>query len=216
MSRSNQGQVIQDQRLVGAVDTATSERAACDWLCDGIDDYKEIQAALDELTSVGGVVRLMAGNYAIGGTQVTIPAGTILQGSGMGTIATGSATQLFELGNLSALEWLRVINGTNHHIYVPSTAQNARLTGIQSVNPGLAHVRLAGDRANLFARRLLVESFSYERPESDGLVDFDLIPQGEGVFSSYGDLTSVQEKLDELLEFKDEATLALGLVGVSI
>ena len=44
--------------IVAANDSGAAARASADYICDGVDDQQEIQAALDALPATGGEVAL--------------------------------------------------------------------------------------------------------------------------------------------------------------
>lgn len=64
--------------VVAANDSLSSSKAQADYVCDGVDDDAEIQAALDALPDAGGEVFCCAGSYSIPDT-VEIPSNTTLR-----------------------------------------------------------------------------------------------------------------------------------------
>jgi len=65
--------------VVAAVDSSLQSRAQADFLCDGIDDQVEIQAAIDALPAVGGKVQLLEGTFTIT-APINMPPYVCLQG----------------------------------------------------------------------------------------------------------------------------------------
>lgn len=51
--------------VVAASDGAPEQKSQADWVCDGVDDDVELQAALDALPAGGGLIGLSAGTYAL-------------------------------------------------------------------------------------------------------------------------------------------------------
>jgi len=97
-------------RLVAASNAPADVIAQADYVCDGIDDDVQIQAALDDLT--GGIILLSIGTFTIA-AEATITIGTNekLVGSGNATIITrvaaGDAPWIV-MGNDTSIERLHV------------------------------------------------------------------------------------------------------------
>lgn len=51
--------------VVGAVNSSVRDQALADWLCDGVADEVQIQAAIDSLSGFGGTVTLAPGTYTL-------------------------------------------------------------------------------------------------------------------------------------------------------
>lgn len=77
--------------IVAASDSLHPERA--DYLCDGVNDHVEIQAALDALPATGGRVILLDGTYYIEAT-ITLDSYQVLEGQGHNTILTTLSSPL--------------------------------------------------------------------------------------------------------------------------
>lgn len=75
-----------------------------DYNCDGSADQVEIQQALDNLPSGGGIILLKAGTYTISGTINILKNNVILRGE-------GKVTKIF-LANSANVDMLQVGNGT--------------------------------------------------------------------------------------------------------
>ncbi len=67
--------------VVAASDSSAADKAAADYVCDGVNDHVEIQAALNALPSSGGVVLLTSGTYNCAGI-IAPKAGSTLKGEG--------------------------------------------------------------------------------------------------------------------------------------
>ncbi len=67
--------------IVAASDSSAAAKAAAAYVCDGVNDHVEIQAALNALPSSGGVVLLSSGTYNCAGV-ITPRAGSTLKGEG--------------------------------------------------------------------------------------------------------------------------------------
>ena len=77
--------------IVAASDSLHKERA--DYVCDGVDDHVEIQAAFDALPATGGEVLLLDGTYTIEVT-ITMDSYQTLRGCGRNTIITTTTSTL--------------------------------------------------------------------------------------------------------------------------
>jgi len=51
--------------IIAASDSSDLNKSKADYICDGVDDQVEIQAAIDELPSEGGKIQLLEGNFNI-------------------------------------------------------------------------------------------------------------------------------------------------------
>ncbi|ABN56606.1 APHP domain protein [Methanoculleus marisnigri JR1] len=67
--------------IVAASDSSAADKAAAAYVCDGVNDHVEIQAALNALPSSGGVVLLSSGTYNCAGI-IAPKAGSTLKGEG--------------------------------------------------------------------------------------------------------------------------------------
>lgn len=124
-------------RFVVGTSTAGWTEADCDYLCDGVDDQAEIQAAIDAVPSGGGEIVLLAGKYQITG-PVTVPAAIALRGSGISNTTlniqksaysgdNSSAITLF--GSLIALQVFGFSNEASNSEYLV-TGGNCRITEV--------------------------------------------------------------------------------------
>jgi len=68
---------------VAASDSSGKIRGQADYVCDGKDDQKEIQAAIDSLSDLGGVVEILPGNYYKSSSEpIYIPSNIVLRMNG--------------------------------------------------------------------------------------------------------------------------------------
>jgi len=67
--------------IVAASDSSAADKASAAYVCDGVNDHVEIQAALNALPSSGGVVLLSSGTYNCAGI-IAPKAGSTLMGEG--------------------------------------------------------------------------------------------------------------------------------------
>jgi hypothetical protein len=81
------GSAAQTPRVtVAASDSSAAARASADYLCDGVDDQQEIQAALNALPATGGEVVLSGGMFRCTET-IVMPSNATLLGQGAGETA---------------------------------------------------------------------------------------------------------------------------------
>ena len=73
--------------VVAASDAPSNVTAQADYVCDGIDDHIEIQAAIDALPATGGEIRLSSGTFSIEASLV-LDSNQTLRGCGRNTILT--------------------------------------------------------------------------------------------------------------------------------
>jgi len=74
--------------VVAASDASSDSKQAATYVCDGINDEIEIQRAIDDLPSIGGMVQLTEGIFNLnrsGATQILLSNGTWLKGLGQAT-----------------------------------------------------------------------------------------------------------------------------------
>ena len=104
---------------VAASNTPSAQKELADYICDNTADDVEIQAAIDAVTTIGGVVQLLEGTFTIT-TAIAPKSNVIVRGMGPGTI-------------------VRPADATNIHVFSTATA-------ISSF--GLEHLKIDGNRAN--------------------------------------------------------------------
>lgn len=75
--------------VVAASDSSTKSKNGADYVCDGVADEVEINAAMNALPATGGRVELREGTFTIA-DSITFPADSItLEGQGRGTLIDG-------------------------------------------------------------------------------------------------------------------------------
>ncbi len=72
-------------RVVAASNSSFLGRMQADYVCDGVDDHVELQAAVDALPSGGGKVLLLEGTFTIG-ASIELGDYTTMEGQGFGTV----------------------------------------------------------------------------------------------------------------------------------
>jgi len=82
--------------VIAAVDSSLQSRAQADFVCDGVNDHVEIQAALDALPATGGEVMLLDGTYNIE-VSLVLDSYQTLRGQGRNTILTSNTADLIFL-----------------------------------------------------------------------------------------------------------------------
>lgn len=85
-------------KVVAASDSLESSKQAADYICDGLDDQVQIQAALDTLPTTGGEVLLLDGTHNTT-AAITMDSYQTLRGCGRNTILTSD-------------QWIDVISAT--------------------------------------------------------------------------------------------------------
>ncbi len=76
---------------VAASDASAKVRASADYICDGVDDQVQIQAAIDALPAIGGKVSPGEGTFSING-KINLRSYLTLKGYGRNTIFQATAT----------------------------------------------------------------------------------------------------------------------------
>ena len=89
--------------VVGAAADGWTEKD-CDYLCDGVDDQAEIQAAMDALPESGGEIHILEGSYHLSAQLVVSKADVTIRG-------TPGATRLYAAYNLSGLNFFVRVTG---------------------------------------------------------------------------------------------------------
>jgi hypothetical protein len=99
--------------IVAASSAPQQEKAKADFVCDGIDDNVEIQAAIDSLPPEGGIVKLTVGKFNISATIHLRPYLT-LEGTNVGgQLGTkGTGIYINDYTNINALEYHKT-SGSN-------------------------------------------------------------------------------------------------------
>jgi len=82
--------------VVAASDSMVQDKAMADYVCDGVNDHVEIQAALDALPATGGEVKLLDGTYRIE-VSLVLDSYQTLRGCGRSTILTTTTAGWFDI-----------------------------------------------------------------------------------------------------------------------
>lgn len=83
--------------MVAASDSSERDRMLADYVCDGVDDHVEIQAAIDDLpSSGGGTVRFARGIYTLNEQIDITTTGTRLEGEGQSFGSTQDCGTVFQ------------------------------------------------------------------------------------------------------------------------
>lgn len=85
-SSSSNSKDVKTCRFVIGTSTNGWTEADCDYLCDGVDDQVEIQAAIDALPESGGEIIVLDGTYNITSSIILNKSNTALFGNGSATI----------------------------------------------------------------------------------------------------------------------------------
>jgi hypothetical protein len=114
---------------VAASDAPVHVKAQSDYVCDGIDDDVQIQAAIDALPATGGKICFSFGNFNAGAIRISRPV-VHLSGSSVTTHAIAAPG-----GTI-----LKMANGTNSDFIASADATERVLI--------LSHMLISGNRAN--------------------------------------------------------------------
>lgn len=133
--------IKQTVRFVIATSTAGWTQEDCDYLCDGVDDQEEINAAIQDLTN-GGEIKILDGVYVLSGQILVNKENVKISGCGFSTViknisALDDYKGIFEISaNNCTLENFKIIaessglnTGCNVHVF-----NSAGLTGIRLMN----------------------------------------------------------------------------------
>lgn len=126
-------------RFIIGTSTAGWTAADCDYLCDGVDDQAEINAAISALPSTGGKIVLLDGEYVLSASCSIIKRGVTISGSGSGTFLklgwtpssiTDSLIRVVEyystIENISLTTGLSYLDTYNTGIHVGAYAMSIR------------------------------------------------------------------------------------------
>jgi len=94
-------QDIREPTFIVAANDSVHKNMA-DYVCDGVNDHVEIQAALDALPATGGEVKLLDGTYNCEAT-INLDSNQTLRGCGRNTILTTSTADLIFLSAVGGL-----------------------------------------------------------------------------------------------------------------
>lgn len=81
------GNPITDNIVVASKEAPLDVRRAAHFICDGVDDHVQVQAAIDHCHTIGGgTVQLTKGTFSVTADQITLKNNVTLQGIGLSTI----------------------------------------------------------------------------------------------------------------------------------
>ena len=105
--------------VVASVGASAQSIAQADYVCDGVDDDVEIQAAIDALPANGGKVVLLEGTFNISSTILISKETVFIEGMGAGDLAAAadSGTTIF-LANNSDCDVIANLNATQRVLYL--------------------------------------------------------------------------------------------------
>lgn len=112
---------------VAASDASGESKRAAKYVCDGTSDQSQIQAAIDALPSVGGVVQLSEGTFTVS-ASIQLNSGTILRGAGRGRWESDTGTTI------------ALANGVNDNVIELSAST---VTHVE-----ISHLNVSGNKAN--------------------------------------------------------------------
>lgn len=81
-------------RVVAASNSSRQEKKTADYVCDGLDDQVQINAAIDALSTDGGQIRLLGGTFSIGAPVSFTRSKVNLSGQGASTILARAADNI--------------------------------------------------------------------------------------------------------------------------
>jgi hypothetical protein len=104
--------------VIAASDSSAKSKAQADYVCDGIDDQDEINAAITAISTTGGVIQLLEGNFSVSG-EITGSRAVMIRGMGAeATIITqtAQATVIINLGasQCSGVSDLKIVMPTTN------------------------------------------------------------------------------------------------------
>jgi len=187
-------------RIVAASDADEKSKAGADYVCDGVDDQVEIQAAINALPSAGGKVSITAGNYKLyswinlvkndvtvmgegGGTNLiaTFPDGDVLAvGDGIVTTARVSLRDLRFSTNVtrtsgSYVKFNKCFQVSLTHFYMENAYCAIYLLSTTEAYIGIADIRNTGRDA------IMVEGGGDHHLFRMVLDNPDIVNEGTGV-----------------------------------
>ena len=141
-------------------------KTQCDYVCDGVDDQVEIQAAIDALPSDGGKVVLLDGTYNMAdsagpyGSLYITRNNVALEGMGVGTILKASASMthdaIIRIGCVSNITFRDFLIDCNDHGFVGirgsfCTGKHLIIENIHFKNSVSSYaIQVGGDSGNMY------------------------------------------------------------------
>lgn len=129
--------------VVAASDSSAKSKAQADYVCDGIDDQVEIQAAINALPDAGGKILLLEGRYIKGNSAaIDLPSNTIFESLGT-IIIKPDAGNIPYILKCDSVDNVKIIGGVydgnnNNHTTITGNAYNIYF--INTTNSEINHV----------------------------------------------------------------------------
>jgi hypothetical protein len=86
--------------VIAAQSSPENVKLRADYVCDGNNDQVEIQQAVDNMPSIGGVIYLAEGEYRVSGT-ITVDKPVFFRGAGVNWHINGGLTRIYPVGGLN-------------------------------------------------------------------------------------------------------------------
>ena len=127
--------------VVAASNSSAKSKAQADYVCDGVDDQVEIQAAIDALPNGGGKIQLLEGTFVIS-SSINLKSDCMIEGCGTGTVIK-TTTEDINIINATSITRFCIYNlkllgpnsGTGAVIY-SNDADYGRIEGCHLENSG--------------------------------------------------------------------------------
>lgn len=119
--------------VVAASNSSTKGKQAADYVCDGVADDVEINAAIAQVATLGGKVSLFEGTFNIASSINITASNIVLEGQGMGTVL-----RLADGANTSVIVATGSTQTTPYYIYYDSI-KNLRIDGNKANQTGISH-----------------------------------------------------------------------------
>lgn len=152
--------------IVAASNASALSKFSADYVCDGIADEVQIQAAIDALPSGGGKVMLTGGTFYIAST-VTVPSnkpGVTIEGQGWATeLRLAANTTMFQIGDANDL----LYNFRMAHLFLEglkatyTTVTNDGIEVAQVQRAVFEHLRIKDFKGDGFSIGQEVEEYNY-------------------------------------------------------
>jgi hypothetical protein len=161
---------------VAASDARQESISAADFVCDGVDDQEEIQAAIALLHTAGGGRLLLSEGTFVCAAQLSLPSGSDIEIVGMGMEAT-----LITFENDSGSSWTQAFHAhSSNHTSIRDLSMSALFASANNIS----YVLDAGGTTGLDLHSLKLDNKALTatggalRVQSKGLVEDILVPVG--------------------------------------
>ncbi|MBM4076471.1 MAG: hypothetical protein FJ267_12630, partial [Planctomycetes bacterium] len=186
---------------VATADSSNRSKGRADYLCDGIDDQVQINAAINSLPAAGGLVHLYEGTYDI--RKSSTIAGISIRRSNITLVGMGASTRLYLAAN-QVVNVIRIEGNGTENVAVKSMYINGnRSNGNRTTNSG--NFDVCGVRAlttgTTVCKNIVVEDCRIE--ECNRL---NIMLSGEGVYARNCHIGNADSDSVELLGGPGEIT----------